>query len=170
MRIVPVRYRLPVSYSTEIGRFITRWAHLEWVLDETLYMMIGTSPKIGRLAVMDAKIGEHLSIMEKTARLQGITVSVNWKNLRAIMQTMESFRNKLAHGIWINDPSSKWPAFRQVKGSYTSKQGAKSVDARIKPASMPVPLGELRNAVKGIDRANQIVLAIRKEVEAQTLP
>ncbi len=170
METMPVRYRLPVSYSTEIGRFITRWAHLEWVLDETLYMMIGTSPKIGRLAVRDAKIGEHLTIMEKTARLRGITVSVDWKKLRDIMQRMESFRNKLAHGIWINDPSSQWPALRQVKGSYTPKRGAPSVDARISPASLPVPFGELKNAVRGVDRANQTAIEIRQEVEAQVPP
>ena len=96
---MPVRYRLPRSYSTEIGRFITRWAYLEWVLSETLYMLIGTSPKIGRLAVREPKIGDHLTIMEKTAALRGITISVNWKKIRTIMQTMESFRNKLARII-----------------------------------------------------------------------
>ena len=167
MQQMPVRYRLPVSYSAEIGRVITRWAHLEWVLSETLYMLIATSPKIGRLAVRETRIGEYLTIIEKTARLQGITVSVDWKKFRTIMQTMESFRNKLAHGIWVKDPTSKWPAIRQVKGSYTLKHGAESVDARIKPASVPVPLGELRNAVKGIDRANQIAIEIRQEVETQ---
>lgn len=167
MQQMPARYRLPVSYSTEIGRIITRWAHLEWVLSETLYMLIATCPKIGRLAVREPRIGEYLTIMEKTARLQGVTISVDWKKFKTIMQTMESFRNKLAHGVWIKDPSSDWPALRQVKGSYTLKHGAESVDARIKPASLPVPLRELRNAVRGIDRANQIAVEIKQEVEAQ---
>ena len=170
MKQMPVRYRLPISHSTEIGRIITRWAHLEWVLSETLYRLIATSPKIGRLAVRETRIVEYLTIMEKTARLQGVTVSVDWKKFRIILQTMESFRNKLAHGVWIRDPSSNWPALRQVKGTYTLKHGARSVDARISPASLPVPFSELKNAVKGLDRANQIALDIKKEVEAQVTP
>ena len=170
MQQVPVRYRLPVSYSTEIGRIITRWAHLDWVLSETLYLLIPTSSEIGRLAVRQAGIGEYLTIIEKTARLQGVTVNVNWKKFRTIMQTTEAFRNKLAHGVWIKDPSSNWPALRQVKGTYVLKHGAESIDARISPASLPVPFGELKNVVKGIDRANQIALDIKREVEAQVTP
>ena len=170
MQQMPVRYRLPVSYSTEIGRIITRWSHLEWMFSETLYILVGTSPKIGRLAVREPRVEEYLTIMEKTARLQGITVSVNWKKLRTIAKKMESFRNRLAHGIWIKDPSSNWPALRQVKGAYAPKRGAQSVDARISPASMPVPFDELKNVVRAVDRINQIALDIKSEVEAQVTP
>lgn len=170
MQQMLVRYRLPVSYSTEIGRFITRWAHLEWTLSETLYMLMGLNPKLGRIAVREPSIDAHLTMMQSIANLRGIAVSVNWGKLKTIMKNMESFRNKIAHGIWLKDPSSKWPTIRLVKGTYIPKQGAKPVDARISPASLPVPFSELKNAVRGIDHANQMATAIKREVEAQVSP
>ncbi len=170
MRIVPVRYRLPVSYSTEIGRFITRWAYLEWLLKETAYTLLKMNPKIGRIALQEPRVHDYLTMLEDLAQLRGVTVSFSWSKLRQAVKPLEAFRNKLVHGVWVKEPSSKYPALRQVKGSYVPKPGAKSVDARIKPAAMPVPLGELKNAVAGINRANQIMHEIKDEIEAQLTP
>lgn len=165
-----VRYRLPTSYNIEIGRFITRWAYLEWMVSEILYSLMGVDPKIGRLAVREPPIEARLTLVQKTAGLQKVAVSVNWKKLKSTLQEMADFRNKLAHGIWLDDPNTPHPAVRQVTGSYTPKQGGKSYDAKIHPASLPVPLYELRNAVAGIDHANRMVHAIKKQIEAQLPP
>ncbi len=168
MKTVPVRYRLPVAYNTEIGRFVTRWAHLEWLLKETAYTLLQIDPKIGRLSVQEPGVSSYLTMLEDIARLKGVPVSINWAKLRSILQDMESFRNKLVHGIWVKDPSTKTPVLQQVKGSYKPEPGKKSVNAKIKPKGIRVSLKELKNAIKGIDRANQIIHEMKDEIEGNS--
>jgi len=167
MKTVPVRYRLPVSYSTQIGHFITRWAYLEWSLKETAYTLIQIDPKIGRLAIQESGIGSYLTMLEDITRLKGVQVSINWTKLRSILQKIESFRNKLVHGIWLKVPSTKTPVLRQVKGSYNPEPGKPSVNAGIKPRGIKVSLEELKKAIAGIDRANDIIHEMKDEIETQ---
>lgn len=168
MKTVPVRYRLPVAYTTEIGRFVTRWAYLEWLLKETAYVLLQMDPKIGRLSVQELGVGSYLTMLEDIAVLKDIQVSIKWKELRKILQEMESFRNKIVHGIWVKDSSTKTPVLQQVKGSYKPEPGKKSVNAKIKPRGIKVSLKELKNAIKGIDRANQIIHEMKDEIEANS--
>ncbi len=165
-----VRYRLPVSYSTEIGRFISRWAHLEWIMQETAYTMLKMSPKIGRIALREPRVNDYLTMLEDLTKICGITISWDWQKLRNAARPMEKFRNQLAHGVWLHDPNSKYPTLRQARGRYPSRPGAKTENAKINPASMPVPLRELKNAIAGVDRFNSIILEIKSEIAAQLEP
>lgn len=167
MKTVPVRYRLPVSYSTQIGRFITRWAYFEWLLKETSYSLLQIDPKIGRLAIKETGVVSYLTMLEDIARLKGIQVSIKWTKLRSILQEIESFRNKLVHGIWLQDPSTKTPVLQQVQGSYKAEPGKKPVKAKIKPLGVRVSLKQLKNAIAGIDYANNIIHEMKDEIEVQ---
>lgn len=167
MKTVPVRYRLPVSYSTQIGRFITRWAYFEWLLKETAYSLLQIDPKIGRLTIKETGVVSYLTMLEDIARLKGVQVSVNWTKLRSILQEIESFRNKLVHGIWLRDPSTKTPVLQQVQGSYKAESGKKPVKAKIKPLGVKVSLKQLKIAIAGIDRANNIIHDMKHKIERQ---
>ena len=57
MATYPVRDKLPISHTTEIGRIITRWAFLEWLLRQIAYLLLDLNPKAGRLAVRDPRAG-----------------------------------------------------------------------------------------------------------------
>ena len=72
MPTYPVRPNLPVAYSTEIGRIITRWARLEWELKRIAYTILQIGPKEGRLSVREPRAHEHLTMIEDLMRVRGL--------------------------------------------------------------------------------------------------
>ena len=62
MPTYPVRRKLPVAYSTEIGRIITRWAWLEWELKRVAYTILEIGPKEGRLSVREPRAHDYLTM------------------------------------------------------------------------------------------------------------
>ena len=140
MPTYPVRYRLPVSYSTEIGRIITRWAFLEFRLKETAYMLLGVDPKVGRIAIREPRITDYIDMIQDLMHLKSITATADLKKLRKSLEKIQSFRDKLAHGIWMKHDTTKLPVLQVVKGSYISNPEGKKTKAKIDPLAAIVHL------------------------------
>ena len=166
----PVRYRLPVAYSTDIGRFITRWAYLEWLLKEVAYAMLTVDPKIGRLTIRETRVIDYLTMLEDVSALKRIKVSVDWKKLKNVLKDMETFRDKLAHGIWLQYDNTDVPVLRETSGKTVLKPGGVAVKSRILPRGRRVSKQSLKDAVRGLDHAVGLIIEIKKEVEASTQP
>lgn len=170
MSTFPTRYRLPVSYNTEIGRIITRWAFLEWRLRETAYLLVKVNPKIGRVAVREPRVVDYITMIEDLTRLRSVDVAVDWKALKNVLGEIGSFRDKLAHGIWVKHNTTKTPVLQEISGKYPPHPGAKSVKARIEPRAVRVTLKNLKEIVHGIDAATATVNALRTKIAAKLSP
>ena len=107
MGAYPVRRRLPVKYSTEIGRIITRFAFLESQLRAMTYKLLMVNDKQGRLAVRAPRVVDHITMIQDLAALAKLELKVDWKKLKAFCREAESFRNRLAHGIWLKHSGVK---------------------------------------------------------------
>ena len=124
MAVYPARYRLPVSYSTEIGRIITRWAYLEAVLRTTAYLILRVGAKHGRVAVREPRVVDYVTMLQDLMHLESLKTRVDLKTLKKSLEEIEALRHKLAHGIWLKHPSTKLPVLQIVKGSYPPSPGA----------------------------------------------
>lgn len=165
--IHPVIYELPPDYCQRIGQFITRWAYLEWRLKETMYTLMGTDSKLGRVAIREPRVVSYLSMLEDAADLRAIHVSVNWKGLKDIMGEIEKWRDRFAHSIWLDVPDAGMPTIQVLGGKTVEKAGGRATKSRILPQGFRVSLGELDNAIAGLDRAVQLIDDLQKEIAAQ---
>lgn len=166
----PTIYKLPDDYCTLIGKFITRWAYLEWRLRETMYALMCVGPKVGRIAIREPRVVDYLTMIEDTAKLRKVTISVDWKKLKNIMGEIESWRDRFAHSIWLDIPGVGMPSIQVLSGKTVTTSGGTAVKSRIDPRSFRVAIKELKNAVAGIDRAVRLVDEIKAEIEAQAKP
>lgn len=163
----PVRYRLPVSYCTEIGRIITRWAYLEALLTSIAYVILDISQKHGRIAVREPRAVDSLTMIQDLMYLESLKTTVDLKALRTTLGEAEAFRDRLAHGVWVKHSNSKLPVLQIVKGSYPPNPGARSIKARIEPRGLEVDLQHLRKAERVISSAVTTLHQLRRELEAQ---
>ncbi|MGB8274368.1 MAG: hypothetical protein WCF16_03750 [Alphaproteobacteria bacterium] len=170
MGVFRTRYRLPVEYSTEIGRLITRWAFLEWRMRELTYLVLRLSPKEGRVAVRDPRATGQLTMLEDLLDLRSLKTSISLKAFHTPFEKLQELRDAIGHGIWMNHPGSKVPVLQWLKGSYPELPGGKSVKARIYPGSMRVSLNDLRLAINAIGQHIADLEKIRDEIEAQVSP
>jgi hypothetical protein len=163
----PVRYRLPISYSTEIGRIITRWAFLEYRLKETAYMLLDIDPKIGRIAVREPRTYEYVDMIQDLMSLRSLTTTVDLKKLRKTIEDIQSFRDKLAHGIWAKHDATNLPVLQITKGSYTLTPGEQKTKARIDPFALVVQFKDLRAARRNIERTTITINQWKRDLSAQ---
>ena len=162
----PLRYRLPVSYSTEIGRIMTRWAFIEWQLEQITYRIVGVGQKIGRLTIREPRVDAHVTMIADVMELRKITVSTNLTKLSDGLVQLKSFRDAIAHGIWMKHPSTKLPVLQYTKGKW-SIAAMPNTKRVVKPQGVPVTIKKLREFVRSFDRAAHTLSKLEKEIAAQ---
>ena len=167
MAVYLTRYRLPVSYSTEIGRIITRWAFLEWRMRETAYLLLDIGPKEGRLAVREPRATDYLTMLEDLIRLKSLKTKINFKELRKSLEATKSLRDGLAHGIWLKHGATKQPVLQIVSGSYPPTPGAQTVKARIDPQAVEIRLQSLKDITREIDNLTLLISLLKHSVGQQ---
>ena len=169
MPTYPIRYRLPVAYSTEIGRIIPRWAFLEYRLKETAYMVLGVDYKVGRVAMREPRTAEYVDMIRDLMSLKSLTTSVDLKELRKTLEKLQPFRDKLAHGIWVRHDTTKLPVLQVTKGSYVLETaGPKTkAKAKIEPLALAVRLADLKTCRRDIEGATVTINQWKRDLGAQ---
>jgi hypothetical protein len=162
--IHPVRRRLPRNYSTEIGRVIARWALFESRLRGLAYLLLDVGPERGRVAVRGGRVADYLTMLEDLMQLRGVGVTVRTKALKRPLTEVETFRDKLAHGVWLRHPRTRTPVLQVTKGDLPDPSAIRAAQAQ--PAA--VTLGDLRRYVRTIDAAIRIADRMRAELVRQT--
>ncbi len=162
----PTRYRLPVSYSTEIGRIMTRWAYIEWQLEQITYRVVGVGQKIGRLAIREPRIDAHITMIEDVMKLRKITVNTDLTKLSIGLVQLKNFRDAIAHGIWIKHPSTKLPTLQYTKGKW-SIAAMPNTKRVVEPQGFPITIEILREFVWSLKGAAHTVSKLETEIAAQ---
>ena len=162
----PLRYRLPVAYSTEIGRIMTRWAFIEWQLEQITYRVVGVGQKIGRLTIREPRVDAHITMISDVMKLRKITVSTDLKKLSDGLVQLKNIRDAIAHGIWVKHPFTKLPVLQITKGKW-SIPGMPSIKRVVKPQGVPVTIEQLREIVESLKGAAHTVSKLETEIAAQ---
>ena len=162
----PLRYRLPVAYSTEIGRIMTRWAYIEWQLEQITYRIVGVGPKIGRLAIREPRVDAHITMITDLMKLRKITVGTNLTRLSEGLVQLKSMRDAIAHGIWLKHPSTKLPMLQYTKGKW-SIAAMPNTKRIVHPQAVPFTIKKLRAFVRSFDGAASTISNLEKEIAAQ---
>lgn len=160
----PVRYRLPVAYSTEIGRIITRWAFLEWRLRVVTYILLGVGHNLGRIAVREPRAADYITIIEDICTVRNIKLKADTKTLKKQLAEYKEFRDLLAHGIWIKHPASTLPTIQKATGSYQELPGQKLTKAKMAPKATVIELVELKKFSKLLQTMTGRIEKLRKEI------
>ncbi len=153
MATYPVRDKLPISHTTEIGRIITRWAFLEWLLRQIAYLLLGLNPKAGRLAVRDPRATDCVTMIEDLVHVNGLKIRVEWKLLRRGLDDLSKHRHRLAHGVWLKIPGQRSPCLQIVKDTWQPNPNKPSIKAKIDPISVPVTASDLHSVTRAIESA-----------------
>jgi hypothetical protein len=162
----PLRYRLPVAYSTEIGRIMTRWAFIEWQLEQITYRVVGVGPKIGRLTIRDPRVDAHITMIADVMKLRKISVRTDLAKLSSGLVQIKNFRDAVAHGIWITHPISKLPLLQYTKGKW-SIAAMPNTKRVVEPEGVPVTIEKLRAFVLSIEGAARTISKLEREIAAQ---
>ena len=160
----PIRRRLPRNYSTEIGRLIARWALFESRLRALAYLLLDVGPERGRVAVRGGRVADYLTMLEDLMQLRGVGVTVRTKALKRPLTEVETFRDKVAHGVWLRHPRTRTPVLQVTKGDLPDPSALRAAQSH--PAA--VTLGDLRRYVRTIDAAIRIADRMRAELLSQT--
>ena len=142
----PVLEKLSDAHSREIGHIVTRWAFLEWRLKNVAYRLLRVDQKEGRLAVREMRADDYLTMIEDLIKLNDLPIDFDFKKYKKVLSNLESYRNLLAHGIWINHPKHRSPVLRRTKGNWKpdSKNPKLKLKRVLNPEGVEVSVTELR--------------------------
>ena len=173
MPTYPIRKKLPVAYSTEIGRILTRWARLEWELKHVAYAILQVNQAEGRLSIRETRAHEYLTMIEDLMQVRSLSFSTELKPhvkpAKTALEKLGSLRNALAHGVWIKRPETTLPVLQLPSGGLTKLPNLlnKLPKAKIEPRALVIELSGLRAAVHDIEEVTRFIRAMRDEVVAQ---
>ena len=97
--------------------------------------------------------------------LRGIETTIDWTALGQTLEEIESFRNKLAHGVWVRHPGAPLPVLQDLRGKIPGELDPTHKKAVINPRSVETPIDNLRDWRKAIDNQIRVIEKIRKELK-----
>jgi len=161
--------RIPTDYYTHIGRFISRWAFLEWRIRRLTYVLLGVGNEKGRVAIREPRINDSITIVEDLMFLDNLVSPIDLAKMKATLVQVESNRDKLAHGLWIKHPNYKIPILRDTKGSHEQRSHMSKTarKAKIFPKQTIVNIEHFKNWVAVTDGAIRAIEMIGKSVVRQ---
>lgn len=166
----PVLRELPNSYYPVIGRIMVEWSYLENILRDCAYMLLRVSRKQGRIAVRSPRSNEVVTMIEDLMDLHNLSTRVNTRELKKALTKVNSARDALAHGLWVDHEGTDTPVLQIVSGSYPIEPGEPAVKARISPIAMETTPEELERTVHDIRRLTEAAEFLRADLEAKGLP
>jgi hypothetical protein len=104
---LPLVVQLPDEYSVEIGRILVRWAYIEWRLHQVGYRLLDIDPATGRLAMRDPRATEYVDMIVDLLSIYELSIPAPVPKLRASLNKWGTWRNLLAHGVWVQHPTTQ---------------------------------------------------------------
>lgn len=169
MKSLPMKERLPVAYSTEIGRIITRWAQVEYWSRHIVYLLLGIPEEQGRIAVRSEKIGDMITLITDLTELNQIETGINWKNFKKDLIKSESFRNRLAHGVWATMDGVKTPILQDQSTAHVESD-VNLKKAKIYPIAVEVRLEQLKEISNQIEKEAQYLKLLYVQLQSAQQP
>jgi hypothetical protein len=106
-------------------------AAVEWLLARITYALLRLSEVEGRLAVREPRPKERLDMIKDLLDINKIEVAADIATIREALETADTQRNQLAHGIWVRDSSSKELFLRITNGQWQPIKNQKGKTKRL---------------------------------------
>lgn len=163
-------YRLPASYTREIGRVVVRWSFFErhvqsmiWAIAFDGDQKIGAA--LGRLAIVEQKFPDRLGLLRQLAKLRGVGFDeALLKLLETKSRKLVCERNLLVHGNWTNHPVHGWMV-RETRGAWSASKSGPSGTRKIMPQSKQRDQMQIRQTVAEIDNLIENMLAFKHSLD-----
>ncbi len=174
MKTLPVEHVLPSILLRQIGRVITLWAVLELSLNQSVYLLLGTDPKSGRIAVREPRATDRIDMISDLAALKSIPIhSTDLTDLRAATEEALNFRDALAHNVWVRNPRNGDLLLRFTKGSWQPDKGMRGkVSRKVKPEGSKMTAADCRvlaeNILGIVDQARMLREEIEERLQASS--
>lgn len=145
-----VRKRLPTKYYAEIGRIITRWAVIEDQLNQLIFRVLWITELEGRLAIRAQRARERVKLLHDILESKGIRLPIDWKFLGTGIDHLQTFRDRLAHNVWVDHPDADVPVMRDFSTSFL-KDVPQGHNAKAIPFAVRLPFDYLKMMREGVD-------------------
>jgi hypothetical protein len=143
--------RLPTPYAAAIGRVISRWAYLEWLLTSIAYKTLGVNPKLGRITVRQQRADEYITMIEHILQVHGLSVPLPAPSFKKRLKDAEDQRHQLAHGLWLRHPRTNELRVWLTKGNWEPTPAGATGLRKITPQAISKTPDEMRSTYKEID-------------------
>jgi len=115
-------YKLPATYTREIGRVVVRWAYFEHHVQSMIWALAfdcdEASGALGRLAVIEQKFPDRFKLLADLAKVRGWKFDPTLlKSLANRSEKLAEERNLLIHGCWTRHAKHRW-MIRQTRGAW----------------------------------------------------
>lgn len=113
-----VIYRLPASLSKEVGAVAVTYSHLEHKLTALIAMILQLQKPEARLVLDDPPIFDRLDTIQDLFALKGLLPDFPFKEFWEELKELNSQRNNIVHGIWLEHPETGKVWLRLTKGHW----------------------------------------------------
>ncbi len=160
---------LPPEINMEIGRIIVAFAKLEHKLTAMIGLILQLEKAEMRLVIKEPRPHERLDTIVDLFLLKGIELRTDTKELRKLLETANSRRDRLAHGLWLKHPTTGELYIRLTKGNW-SPEKLPNQEAKIKrsifPEAHPYGANECQEDLKIIEQSLDGVDALGGELDS----
>jgi len=157
MKTAYLTVKLPDSYFVEIGKIITYWASIEHHLKAATYLLSGVDPAVGRLAVREPRVSDHVTLIEDLVGTRKIKLRTNLSTLRTRLAIASIWRDKFAHCPWVRPEKSRALYVRVTKAKWQAKGESAAIKNIIRPKGEHMTIRRLRGIRKWIMRVGLMV-------------
>lgn len=145
-----LRKRLPTQHYAAIGRIVTRWAIIEYKLAHLTFDALNISQEAGRLTLRAQRAQDRVLLIRDLLKLKNVNAGINWTELGKTLKEMESFRNRLAHSVWIEHSDADEPVLQDLSTAYIHDLPT-GRRAKIEPIAVVIPLENLKILTLNMD-------------------
>lgn len=165
------QFDLPATILRDVGRVIVRYAYLEQYLQHVIYMVLGVSAGVGRIAVREpGRLTDKLDLLRDLIAAKALKEpDVDFKELRAAIEDAMDFRNLCAHSTWTWAEDLKGWAVLVSRGQWTErpKSDRASRSKRLNPEGQVVRSDVLRGYVEGLAAIETMFRRVQADLEQQ---
>lgn len=156
--------------AASIGRTITRYSLLEYILLTTMCGIMEMSIKHARLAVRLPPPKMYASVVRDMLAVHKVKVRFSARQLGLRLEAANNARNRLAHSLLLWNEDKSRVEFQLVKGQWDLGQEFETVNRAIQPQSQPISAKYLRSERKAVEDGIRFALrhqkACRKVMDA----
>jgi hypothetical protein len=161
-------YRLPAKLTKGIGRMIDHWAHFEFLVQKTIWMLVGVDEKRGRVAIKEPRIGDRFDMIAQLALVHNIQLKQPlFGRLKVVAEETSRWRDLMAHGVWVKDADG-WKV-QQTKGNHPKNVTAYPRSKKLAPEGLLAEPAGLQSIVLDIERLIKGINIIRTDLKMKLL-
>lgn len=154
---------LPEDLLPLIARIIVLWADIDYRLHKTIYNASTlTSMKYGRVLIPSIPSDQILKTLKQILRVRNQEIALSDDELKEfgkLLKKAATERGQIAHGVWTENPSGKYPMLRMTTGE--DEPESENRPRKIDPAGREITPDVLRAQIKDLQTIREKIPWLR---------